>query len=243
MLILSIGMPRAGSGWYYQLQHDLICANGGQDAREIRRRFHLEKILTEVNCNIGAFTPWRLLPVWLPSLLGNTYVIKAHAAPTPLASWLIRAGWIKATYIYRDPRDAMLSAYENGQRAIQNGRSNAFSQLTSFEESLEFMEKYVEIGKLWLSKAEVLHTRYEDLILQYELEADRLLKFLNIPRTAKSEEVIKKYQPQEAQRSAQAGMHFRKGKIGRFRQVYSQEQQQECWKKFAPFLKQWGYEV
>jgi hypothetical protein len=101
----------------------------------------------------------------------------------------------------------------------------------------------VEIGKLWLSKAEVLHTRYEDLILQYELEADRLLKFLNIPRTAKSEEVIKKYQPQEAQRSAQAGMHFRKGKIGRFRQVYSQEQQQECWKKFAPFLKQWGYEV
>ena len=36
MLILSVGMPRAGSGWYYNLTHDLIVSSGGQDARQVR---------------------------------------------------------------------------------------------------------------------------------------------------------------------------------------------------------------
>jgi hypothetical protein len=45
-------MPRAGSGWHYNLIHDLVVAGGGQDARQIRQRFHLERFLTEVNCNM-----------------------------------------------------------------------------------------------------------------------------------------------------------------------------------------------
>ena len=53
MIILSVGMPRAGSGWYYNLTNDLILATGGQDARQIRKKYHLGRILTEVNCNIG----------------------------------------------------------------------------------------------------------------------------------------------------------------------------------------------
>ena len=92
MIILSVGMPRAGSGWYYNLTNDLVVASGYQDGRQIRKRYHLQNILTEVNCNIGALTPRRLLAVLLPSLMGNTFVIKAHAAPTPFALRLILMG-------------------------------------------------------------------------------------------------------------------------------------------------------
>ena len=67
MIILSVGMPRAGSGWYYNLTHDLVTATGGQDARQIRQRYHLESILTEVNCNIGALTPRRLVAISIPA--------------------------------------------------------------------------------------------------------------------------------------------------------------------------------
>ena len=35
-MILSVGMPRAGSGWYYNLTQDLVKASGGEDARIIR---------------------------------------------------------------------------------------------------------------------------------------------------------------------------------------------------------------
>jgi hypothetical protein len=174
MLILAVGMPRAGSGWHYNLMHDLIVAAGGTDARQIRKRYHLESILTEVNCNLGALTPRRLLLCLLPSLFGYTYVFKAHAAPTPLAKWLLGRGWMKAAYIYRDPRDALLSAYENGRRAREKGNRNAFAELTDFEHALDFMRQYVAISEQWLAIPSVLATRYEDLLTDYGSEAKRL---------------------------------------------------------------------
>ena len=50
MIVLSVGMPRAGSAWHYNLIHDLMQTSGCADARDIRRQFHLESILTEAIC-------------------------------------------------------------------------------------------------------------------------------------------------------------------------------------------------
>ena len=60
MIVLSVGMPRAGSGWHYNLIHDLMETTGCADARDIRERYRLQRILTEVNCNIGALSARRL---------------------------------------------------------------------------------------------------------------------------------------------------------------------------------------
>jgi hypothetical protein len=242
MIVLSVGMPRAGSGWYYNLTHGLVVASGGQDARQVRQRYHLGGILTKVNCNIGALTPPRLLVVLIPSLLGNTFVIKAHAAPTPMARWLIRRGWLRAAYIYRDPRDAMLSAFENGQRAIEKGRPNAFSNLTDFERALEFMETYVKISQAWLDCDDVLHTRYETLLTAYATEAERLVSFLGLdPNADAIRQVVDQYRPEQASQD-QKGLHFRSGKIGRYRQKWSREQQAVLLQRFDPYLKSLGYD-
>lgn len=241
MLILSVGMPRAGSGWYYNLMHDLVVAAGGKDARQIRTRYHLESILTEVNCNIGALTPRRLLLSLVPSLLGDTYVFKAHAAPTPLAKWLLQRGWIKAAYIYRDPRDALLSAYENGKRAREKGSYNAFAELTDFNHALEFMRLYVAISDQWLAIPEVLATRYEDLLVNYEHEALRLANFLSVdPANPQIQAVLQRYQPQRAQEE-QKGLHFRQGKIGRHRQAFSETELEILNQTFRPYLSAHGY--
>jgi len=223
MLILSIGMPRAGSGWYFNLTHDLVTAAGGQDARQIRRRYHLGRILTEVNCNIGALTLPRLLAVMVPSLLGNTFVVKAHAAPTPFALSLIRRGLSWAAYIYRDPRDAMLSAYDNGQRALQKGRPNAFSHLTDFDRAVDFMLDYLRIWQAWMDCPQALHTRFEDFKEDYDTEVDRLAAFLRVEASSPSvQAVIERYRPEKA-RTHQKGIHFSKGKIGRFREKLTSE--------------------
>jgi len=241
MIILSVGMPRAGSGWYYNLTNDLMLASGCQDARQIRQRYHLQSILTEVNCNIGALTPRRLLAVTVPSLFGNTFVIKVHAGPTPLANSLIKRGTIRPAYIYRDPRDAMLSAYEYGQRGLQKGRANAFSYLTDFETSLNFMSEYVQISEAWMQCKLALHTRYEDLLNNYDSEAGRLVEFLGLDaQDAAIQAVVEKYRPESAQPD-QKGLHFNKGKIGRFRQKWNGEQQQALAERFGPYLERMGY--
>ncbi len=241
MIILSVGMPRAGSGWYYNLTHELALAAGWQDTHQIRQRYHLQSILTEVNCNIGALTPRRLLAVLVPSLLGNIFVVKAHAGPTPLALQLIRLGQIRPTYIYRDPRDAMLSAYDNGQRSIQKGRPNAFSHLTDLDASVAFMLDYLRIWEAWMRCNQALHVRYEDLLNDYDAEAGRLLRFLKIDAQNPSvHEVLERLCPEQA-RSGQKGLHFNKGRAGRFREKLTPAEQELLSEKFGDYLDRMGY--
>src|SRR5512145_242535 len=180
MIVLSVGMPRAGSGWHYNLVHDLMKTTGCADAREIREKYRLQNILTEVNCNIGVLSARRLAMVSLPALMGKTFVIKAHAGPTPASRLLQSLGLLRITYIYRDPRDAMLSAYDYGQRALQKGRPNAFSHLTDFEKSVSFIMEYVRIWEKWMREKNVLIARYEDLLTDYDTEVKRLVEFLKL---------------------------------------------------------------
>jgi hypothetical protein len=241
MIILSAGMPRAGSGWYYNLTNDLMLASGAQDARRIRERFHLHPVLTEVNCNIGALTLRRVLAVLVPSGLGNTFVIKAHAAPGWFALKTIQWGWMRPTYIYRDPRDALLSAMENGQRAMARGKSNAFTPLAEFEPALHFMSEYMQIWKAWMGCKQALLVRYEDLLLNYDQEAGRLVDFLGLDRQKPEfQAVVERYRPEKGQ-SDQKGLHFSHGKIGRFRLKMSSEQQERMAARFSHYLAEMGY--
>ena len=173
-LTISAGMPRAGSGWYYNLVHDLVVSSGGQNAREIREKFYLQNLLTEVNCNISTLKTLRLTPVLIPALLGNRFVVKTHAGPTGYSNWLNNIGRISVIYIYRDPRAALLSAYEYGQRANGENRKNAFYQIKSLDDAAEFMQFYVRIWEEWSRADEVLIVRYEHLIEEFEGEFNRL---------------------------------------------------------------------
>ncbi|GAB4541404.1 MAG: hypothetical protein Fur002_09770 [Anaerolineales bacterium] len=242
MIVLSVGMPRAGSGWHYNLIHDLMKTTGCADAREIRERYHLQKILTEVNCNIGVLSARRLAMVSLPALLGKTFVIKAHAAPSLSSRLLSSLGLLRVTYIYRDPRDAMLSAFEFGQRALTKGRPNAFSHLSDFEKSVDFMMQYVLIWEKWMQEKNVLAARYEDLLLNYDEESARLVKYLRLASDdPQVQAVVAKYHPAAAE--GQQGLHFYKGKIGRFRSVYNEDQQALLKQKLAAYLPKMGYEA
>jgi hypothetical protein len=242
MIVLSVGMPRAGSGWHYNLIHDLMKTTGCADAREIRERYHLQRILTEVNCNIGVLSARRLSLVALPALVGNTFVIKAHAGPTSASRWLQRLGLLRITYIYRDPRDAMLSAYDYGQRALKKGHPNAFSHLTDFQKSVDFILEYIHIWQKWMNEKHVLTARYEDLLTNYDHEVARLVEFLKLDETKPDvQKVIDGYRPGAAE--GQQGLHFFKGKIGRFRDSYSMEEQAILKKKLGSYLQKMGYEL
>jgi hypothetical protein len=242
MIVLSVGMPRAGSGWHYNLVHDLMKTTGAADARQIRKRYRLEGILTEVNCNIGVLSARRLALVTLPALVGNTFVIKAHAGPTFASRLLQRLGLLRITYIYRDPRDAMLSAYDYGQRALKKGHPNAFSHLTDFQKSFDFIMDYVRIWERWMKEKGVLIARYEDLLMDYDKEAERLVEFLKLRgNNPEVQKVMDAYRPGAAE--GQQGLHFYKGKIGRFRDSYTAKEQAILKLKLAAYLQRMGYEL
>ena len=240
MIVLCVGMPRAGSGWHYNLIHDLMQTTGCADARAIRARYHLQNVLTEVNCNIGVLSPRRMALVSVPALLGNTFVIKAHSGPTAASRLLASTGLLRIAYIYRDPRDAMLSAFNYGQRALSKGRPNAFSYLTDFDRTLDYITDYVHIWEAWMREKGILISRYEDLLTNYDVESARVVKYLGLDAgRSEVQAVITNYRPGHAE--GQQGMHFFKGQIGRFRESYSAEQQQTLAARLGPYLSKMGY--
>lgn len=242
MIVLSVGMPRAGSGWHYNLIHDLMETAGYIDARSLREKYRLQNILTEINCNIGVLSLRRLGMVTLPALAGNDFVIKAHAGPTTTSRLLQSLGWLRITYIYRDPRDAMLSAFDYGQRALQNGRPNAFSHLTDFDKSLAFIMEYVHIWEKWTREKQALVARYEDLLTDYDSEVQRLVGYLKLDGSSPDvQKIVAKYRPGLAE-EGQQGLHFYKGKIGRFREAYTIEQQEVLKQRLGTYLSRMGYE-
>ena len=242
MIVLSVGMPRAGSGWHYNLIHDLMKTSGCADAREIREQYKLQNILTEVNCNIGVLSARRLAMVSIPALMGNTFVIKAHSSPTLASRLLSTLGLLRITYIYRDPRDAMLSASDFGRRALSKGRPNAFSHLSDFEKSLSFIMEYIDIWEKWMKEKNVLISRYEDLLTNYEEESSKLVNYLQLDKTRPEvQKVIDQYR--SGTNPGQQGLHFFKGKIGRFQESYTTAQRQILSQKLGKYLLQMGYPV
>ena len=180
--------------------------------------------------------------VTLPALTGKDFVIKAHAGPSASSRLLQRLGLLRITYIYRDPRDAMLSAYDYGQRALQKGRPNAFSHLTDFEKSLAFMMDYVRIWEGWMKEKDVLIARYEDLLTNYDNEVRRLVQFLKLDGSRlEIQKVTESYRPTTAE--GQQGLHFYKGRIGRFRESYTEEQQAILREQMGGYLSKMGYEL
>lgn len=241
-LIISAGMPRAGSGWYYNLLHDLVLSNGGQDARQIRKSFHLEPFLSEVNCNISTLRFYKVFPVFIPVLFGNQFVIKTHAGPTRFVRYLIKQKQILIIYIYRDPRAAMLSAYDYGQRAILNKRSNAFSHLNNLEEAAEFIKFYIDVWRSWSILEQVLKVRYEDLLSDYQQEVEKAAKFLKLDLDcSECVEVIKKYQPGRGD-PGQIGTHFNLGEAERFRRKMPPVQLARFSQMFQTSLAEMGYQ-
>jgi hypothetical protein len=160
-----------------------------------------------------------------------------------MAKSSIRLGLIRPTYIFRDPRDALLSAIEYGQRARQLGHSNAFSHLVDFDTALSFMQDYIGIWEAWMDCNQALHSRYEDLLTNYNREVHRLIEFLPVKLDDPAlQNVIDHYRPRSESRD-QKGLHFRVGKIGRFREKLSPEHEETVTQAFKPFLDRMGYAI
>jgi len=235
-LILSVGMPRAGSGWFYNLTQDLVIASGGIDAKKIRNKYQLKRLLTEVNCNIGTLTFYRLIPVLMPLVVEPSYVIKLHAERRPLADLLIDLGLITPTFIFRDPRDALLSAYEYGQRMTAKNLENDFTHLTSIDKAIEFMDFYVKVARGWLSSPRTLAVKYEDFKSNYDHEVSRIGDHLHIDLSKpQMKEVIDNYRPDKKQDNRQ-GLHFVKGVVGRHKTLFSESQLDLCDELFGEFI-------
>jgi hypothetical protein len=240
-------MPRAGTAWYFSLVNDLWMTVGGQDARDLRTRYHLERFVSRGNAQIDLTLP-SLLLIAYPLMLGRTYVHKTHDSPAahpwrPLSRWLtscyLKRHWFTPLYIYRDPRDVILSAYEYGRWKAGKGHPNAFTDhVPSIEAGVEWIKLYIKNWKWWTNYPGIVATRYEDFIADYDHHLARVLEHLELDKDNTVRAITEKYRPGKP---PQPGTHFHKGVIGRFQEAFTPEQLQLCSEQLDPYIREMGY--
>lgn len=244
MIVISGGMPRAGTGWFYNLTNDLLVACGYQDARAVRDRYRLHKVLLYHNCNIGRFTPHQAARVLLPHLLGNRFVVKTHHLPSPAMRWLTRLGVARPTYIYRDPRDVVLSSIEMGRKLRARGLTHTFAQHETFADHVDAVARWCQGWERWQAFPGVHMVRYEALKADPHGELRRLATFLGLaPDDATLRRVHGTYEESADETRMLRYSHKNQGVVGRSARQFSAEQMALCDARLGHYIAAMGYDA
>lgn len=240
MIILSAGLPKSGTAWYYNLTNDLLIAAGRDDAHVVREKYRLQKILDGENCRLVKTDLLSLAQIFLPHFAGHTFAIKTHAKPR---LWLKANKWmVKPTYIYRDPRDVALSAFDNGKKMRAQGVQHRFAQLETLEDAILMTNNWLKLWKAWSNYKQALFVRYEELLANPLYEMQRLATYLDLQVSDELlAQVVAKYQNINRAQDFHR-LHFNKGITGRYKQEMTPEQIAYAEQLFASSLHQMGYE-
>lgn len=241
MLVISAGMQKAGSAYLYNVINDLMTASGKADARTVKSEHRLDDILRWHNNNLAQFRPAHLVKLIRISLEEGSFAVKSHSGPTPMMKLLLKLGLIKVIYVYRDPRDVLVSAIDHGKKLLAAGEDHTFAKMVEFDKALANLRKWVRIWEEYSAMRGVLHVKYEELLTKPRLIADRICSYLRLSVNASDiDQILWKYN-KENEEADMTGLHFNKARIGRYKEELTLEQCQKINDSLAVQIPRMGY--
>lgn len=242
VIILSAGMGSAGSGWYFNLTNELLKRTCGSDVRALRDAHNLSDILHTQNCSHDLQKKGEVDRLLALAEQGNTFTVKTHKPPSRIYKRLRREGRARATYIYRDPRDVVVSVFERGAKARRRGRRGAFARFQAVWQVIAWVRvRLLRVYDAWARCAGTHMVRFEDLRADPLGEMRRLATFLGVTvDDALLSEIIASYTGEAARQ--QTGSHYQVASGGGRRQdALTKRQRTWCNRLFRHHLMRMGY--
>ncbi len=247
MIIISAGLQKSGSGLFFNLTNDLLVAAGGKDIHEIKEKFKLEGILKYYNCNIGELSESHLTPLLPLHEEGYSFVVKTHHGPTTYLKMLMNKGIVKATCIYRDPRDVVLSALDYGKQLAGEEKANPFASCTSIENTIPIVKSWLNNSIMkWLEWENIFLVKYENLITTPIEELKQLADFLDIDNkffNIDLDAIYSRYYHEKLDDFQVDYLHFNVGEAGRFGTALQEKELNMCNQHFCSYLERMGYSL
>lgn len=243
MLVLSVGMQKSGSAYFYNVINELIIESNGADARHVKTVYRLDSTMKWHNNNIGGLHFFRLIRLWIISLREGVFVVKTHSSPSLSARILNKLGLIKIIYCYRDPRDALLSAVDHGRKILASGDDHTFSEMVNFDNALNIVKGWADIWRQYANMHGVLMIKYEEM-MEKPVEHARLIEgFLDLSVSEeRREEIIWKFSKDNPGRE-QTGLHFNKAEIYRYKTEMTAEEVKKCKAVLGGYIEGMSYDI
>ena len=174
------------------------------------------------------------------------FAVKAHVPLTAPLRDAIESGHVRVTYIYRDPRDAMLSAMSNYQQTKDTERVE-FSAFDTLDAALRKYVKIAQTAVAWKESGRAIILRYEEFINDMVGAMDRVMRELGVivSQEQLSEHVIAATELQKRpglQERPVSNLRFNKGVAGRFRTELSPEDLEKSTMALDKWLRILGYD-
>lgn len=246
MIVVSAGMVKSGSLWFWNMTNDLLSAGGLKKDGLPPVHSPVEDFikLKYGKVVIGALSFSQLTKATISHFKGYSYPVKTHSAPT-LPLILFRPwGHIKVTYVYRDPRDVVLSVLDHAKKAREEDIALNLRDIHTFEEAVDFVKIQLMIWEKWSYMPGTFKARYEEITANTHHMLRKLADYLDL---RVSEDQIKticnRYSRKEM--SKEKGItnktHFNQGTTQRFLNQMDQNQIAHCEHAFHPYLERMGY--
>jgi hypothetical protein len=243
MLIISSGMQKSGSAYFYNVINELLIASGsGTDARQLKNNRNLDDLMKWHNNNIGKLTLAKLIKLWRICSQEGTYVVKTHSGPNLSVKILSRLGLLRIVYCYRDPRDVLLSAVEHGKKILGEGGNHTFANMVDFDKALNEVKCWLRIWKAYAEMPGVLTVKYEEMMQDPVTVTKKIEDWLDISvDSEKRQDILWKFSKDNSE-GDRKGMHFNKARTFRYKTEMTEEQKAACKDEFRGYLGAMGYD-
>ncbi len=232
-------MPKSGSTFLYQLVHNLTLKEGGWSTEDIQSDEVLSHLLSGAHNYVKANNAKTLLKLVLKAGKRGL-VVKTHSPCSKALKRLTRWGLIKVIYLYRDPRDVIASTLDYARFLKETDQNDSFRNIDSFKKALKEAEQWCEIAESYLDIPAALKVKYEELVADNLFIYKKVTEFLNIRKQdSELKDILSRFQPGNI--AFKSNIKFNKGKVGRYREYFSEEEQEEMNQTLKAFLNKWGY--
>jgi hypothetical protein len=244
MLVFCVGMPKSGSEWFLHIVDDLLACAGFSHVADIVKEYGLDQIV-KYEGNIQRPTAEKINLLTRPPLSAHTFAVKTHFRPNEHVVCVLESRLAKAGYIYRDPRDVILSALDAGVRSRELSNNDDFTRLFTFKDALQWIMRWIIIWDEWTAIKGVHLVKYEDLLADSPTIVKGICDFLGVKLEDEIiANVINRYEPACIKGTSLMGsLHFNKGIGTRYKDEMTAEQKRQCLDMFGHYLEKMGYEV
>jgi len=237
MIYLSASLPKSASTLLYAYTEEMLHASGRRNGQAALRRLIQEGRLQGVDTFLEHVRFKEVLYLLWLNLWNGDVLIKTHAAPGFWVRQLVRLGLMRASYIYRDPRDVLLSGMDHARRTAETPMAR-FQHYDSLENGLLHLKWILRRTNWWLDFGKAHFMTYEGLLTQPQTELVKLSRYFGWSLTeAQIEAIIQ----QEAKARSYGKRQFNTGKLSRYAKEMSPAQQARCREVLGADIKRLGF--
>ncbi len=236
-IYVSAGLPKSGSSWWYNMCDSCFSRSGGVGRQPFIEKYGLGSMVN-ANFNMGVLDRENI--IFLAQR--ESVFVKTHSGYCSDANFLEKNNIIKCCFSYRDPRDAALSAFENGVRFRENSYDDGcFSHLITLEMAIDFMAKYCQSVERWITDSEAFLVQYERLLADPSYMLAMFFEFLQIDVSPDVvDDVVKAYSRNKYPRH-DGLVKLNVGVAGRYKEIFTDSQLVYANQVMATYLDNWGY--